>query len=192
LAGRPKRGEPLLSLERIVDKAWELVNREGMIGLSTRRLASELGVKSPALYWHFKSKQQLLGLMVESILEDSIAIAPPHPDWWEWMRTVGSAQHQSLLANRDGGLIAANSSPTDRMRNEVFTTAIGRMEQAGFSRTEAAAAWGGMASLVLGSVIYQQNDATRQFAETFGDAESNFDLALSTYILGLRTIVRER
>lgn len=192
MAGRPKRGEATLSLERIIDEAWRLVNRDGLPGLSTRRLASELGVQSPALYWYVKNKRQLLGLMVERILEGSIATVPEHADWWEWMRTVGRAQHQSLLANRDGGLIAANSSPTDRMRNEVFANAIARLEQAGFSRSEAAAAWGGMASLVLGTVIYQQNDDTRQFAEAFGDAGSNFDVALSAYILGLRAAATER
>ncbi len=186
MAGRPKRGEPSLTQERIVDEAWALVDREGLGGLSTRKPAEQLGVQSPALYWHVKNKRQLLGLMVERILENSIMALSDGLEWWEWMREAGKEQHRTLLAHRDGGMIAAINLPSGRLRSEVFTKAIERLEAAGFTRESAAAAWGGLASMVLGSVIYEQNLDTKDFAAAFGDPAQTFDYALETYIGGLR------
>jgi AcrR family transcriptional regulator len=49
------------SLDRavIVATALMLLDEVGIDGLSTRRLAAELGIKSASLYWHFKDKAEL-------------------------------------------------------------------------------------------------------------------------------------
>ena len=53
------------SLDRatIVRTALRLLDEVGIDGLSTRRLAAELGIKSASLYWHFKDKTELLNEM---------------------------------------------------------------------------------------------------------------------------------
>lgn len=163
-----------------------MVDREGLAGLSTRRIAAELGVQSPAIYWHVKDKKELLGLMIERVLEGSISIAPMGAVWWEWLYDVGREQHRMLLSHRDGGVIASSSIPSERMRNEVFELAVSRLVSAGFSRQDAAAAWGGLASLVLGAVIYQQNQSTLEFAATYGDPQYAFEVALRAYVIGIK------
>ncbi|WTW96041.1 TetR/AcrR family transcriptional regulator C-terminal domain-containing protein [Streptomycetaceae bacterium NBC_01309] len=71
--GRPR--QPLLSRDRIVDAALALVDAEGLDVLSTRRLASELGVSGPALYNHFATKDELLDAVVDTVLgEVDIAV----------------------------------------------------------------------------------------------------------------------
>ncbi|HLY78819.1 MAG TPA: TetR family transcriptional regulator, partial [Caulobacteraceae bacterium] len=54
-------GDRRMALERrkIVETALGLLDDVGMDGLSTRRLAAELGVKGPSLYWHFKNMREL-------------------------------------------------------------------------------------------------------------------------------------
>ena len=44
----------------IVHAALRLLDEVGIDGLSTRRLAAELGIKSASLYWHFKDQGELL------------------------------------------------------------------------------------------------------------------------------------
>lgn len=176
---------PKLTIDGIVDHAWNLVERDGLAGLSTRRLATELGVQSPALYWHVKNKKELLGLMIERVLEGSIASIPEEKDWRSWLYKVGLEQHRILLSHRDGGIIASVSAPTERMRNEVFKNAIDRLVHNGVARERAAAIWGGLASLVLGAVIYQQNQDVRAFARIFGEPETTFKIALEAYVKGL-------
>jgi len=45
----------------VVDRALALADAAGLEALTIRKLASELGVTPMALYWHFRSKDELLG-----------------------------------------------------------------------------------------------------------------------------------
>lgn len=186
MAGRPRKGEPTLNLDKIIQIAWQLVDREGLDGLSTRKLAAELNVKGPALYWHFKNKDQLLNLMMEQALEGTIAAAPDSLPWPEWMLTVGRQQRLTLLSHRDSGFIAVRAEPTSRLREEVFESAVQRLMKAGFNRVDAAWAFGGLARIVLGSVLYEQNPHTRAFAAAFGNPAMQFEYALGAYVRGLQ------
>src|ERR1700722_15344659 len=56
-----------LARDQLVDAALELMQEAGLEALSTRRLAERLGVKSPALYWHVRNKDELLGLVADAI-----------------------------------------------------------------------------------------------------------------------------
>jgi TetR/AcrR family transcriptional regulator, tetracycline repressor protein len=192
MAGRPKKGESNLDVGRIVQAAWRLVDREGVEALSTRALAAELNVKGPALYWHVRNKQQLLSLMLESALGDTIVATPANAPWWEWLQLVGREQRRTLLAHRDSGLIASRAPPTDRLRDEIFPKAMSPLMAAGFSKNEAAAAFGSMASLVLGTVIYEQDPATRAFLLSFNDPDESFDFALDAYVTGLRSKLADK
>ncbi|GAA0294008.1 TetR/AcrR family transcriptional regulator [Streptomyces turgidiscabies] len=62
---RPRK--PLLSTDLIVETARALVDSEGLAALSTRRLAAELGVSGPSLYNHFRTKDQILEAVADSV-----------------------------------------------------------------------------------------------------------------------------
>ena len=68
---RPVRGkdsEPSLSLERIVTVAVELLDADGIGGLSMRRLAESLGSGVMSLYWHVSNKEDVFDLALDSVL----------------------------------------------------------------------------------------------------------------------------
>ncbi|MFE6052706.1 TetR/AcrR family transcriptional regulator C-terminal domain-containing protein [Kitasatospora sp. NPDC056446] len=104
-----------LSRDDVVRTALRLLNEEGIEGLTTRRLARELGVQSPALYWHFKSKRELLDLMAEAMLAE--ALPPdrePDPEHWpDWIAADARAKRHALLAYRDGARVHAGTLPTE-------------------------------------------------------------------------------
>lgn len=62
---RPRK--PLLSTDRIVSTARELVDAEGLGAVSTRRLAARLGVSGPSLYNHFRTKDEILEAVADSV-----------------------------------------------------------------------------------------------------------------------------
>lgn len=67
----PRRGpRPGLSLERIVDAAFELADTEGLEALSMARLGKALGVSAMALYRHVSSKDELLALLADRMARD--------------------------------------------------------------------------------------------------------------------------
>lgn len=71
-AGRAGQG---LTRERIIRAAIALVDTEGLAALSMRRLATEFGTSTMALYRHVPSKGELVRLMSEAVFSEG----PPGP-----------------------------------------------------------------------------------------------------------------
>lgn len=63
------RSEPPLSRDRIVAAAVELLDAQGVDGLTMRRLADRLGSGVMSLYWHVDSKEDVFDLALDSVLE---------------------------------------------------------------------------------------------------------------------------
>ncbi|WP_117233004.1 TetR/AcrR family transcriptional regulator [Vibrio maerlii] len=67
--GRPTADKPALSMEKILEQAKMLMQREGKIP-SIRRLASSLEVDAMAIYYYFTNKAELLESITVSLVED--------------------------------------------------------------------------------------------------------------------------
>jgi len=188
--GRPRTGEEAIDVRRIVTEAWALVDRSGMAGLSTRALAAALHVKSPALYWHVRNKEELLSLMVEHLLQDSLEGIPPDLHWTEWLKQVARRQRQLLLSHRDSGFIASLAPPSARIREDVFTRIMAPLLASHLPGELASAAAGGLAALILGWVIYEQRPDTREFMEAYHRPERAFELLIESLVSGLAATAR--
>ncbi len=70
-------GEPPLSRDRIVATALELLDADGLDGLTMRRLADRLGAGVMSLYWHVDNKEDVLDLALDSVLDYR---GPPQSD----------------------------------------------------------------------------------------------------------------
>jgi TetR/AcrR family tetracycline transcriptional repressor len=99
-----------LDKAHIVDTALTLLNEVGLDALTTRLLAERLGVKQPALYWHFKGRQALLNAMNDRMLTLA-GRTPPQPgqDWRDYLRANARAFRESLLKHRDGARVHAGT-----------------------------------------------------------------------------------
>lgn len=64
-----ERSEPPLSRERIVATAVELLDAQGVDGLTMRGLADRLGSGAMSLYWHVDNKEDVFDLALDSVLE---------------------------------------------------------------------------------------------------------------------------
>ncbi len=102
-----------MALERhiVVEAALKLLNDVGMDGLTTRRLAKELGVQGPALYWHFENKQELIDAMAQAILAKAFMPIEPGEDWADWLGRRAHNTRRTLLSYRDGGRLLAGFRP---------------------------------------------------------------------------------
>jgi len=56
-----------LSRAAVVERALELADNDGLEALTIRRLAAALGVTPMALYWHFRSKEELTAGLADRI-----------------------------------------------------------------------------------------------------------------------------
>lgn len=86
-----RKPEPAgLSQESIRVAALALIDRGGLDDFSTRKLGRELGCEAMAIYWYYKSKDELLDAVVDELMRDVVAVvaAPASRDWIEIVRSV--------------------------------------------------------------------------------------------------------
>jgi len=77
-------GGPPLSLERIVATAVDLLDSQGVDGLSMRRLADRLGAGAMSLYWHVGNKEEVFDLALDAVL----AYRPSDAEGRDWRDSV--------------------------------------------------------------------------------------------------------
>jgi AcrR family transcriptional regulator len=95
---RGRGPRPSLTLGRIVEAAVAVADRDGVDGLSMRRVASELGVGAMSLYRYVPGKTELLNLMLD-------AVSDPHTDpariagrpWRDVVEDVARGSYQLYL-----------------------------------------------------------------------------------------------
>jgi TetR/AcrR family tetracycline transcriptional repressor len=152
-----------LSQVRIVDAAVELLARVGLDGLTLRKLAGELGVSAPTLYWHVDSKRHLLDLMVEEIYGRADVRSEPAPGepWWQWLASNARAQRMALLSVRDAALVVAGNRPTERSLPFLERT-LGSLLQAGVDSATGLRLLRSLNDYVIGSAIEYQSMMARE------------------------------
>ncbi len=158
--------------EQVVRTAIQLLDEGGLHHLTLRRLAAELGVQAPALYWHVRNKRELLDLMAEEIAAGAVPEteheAPLGKAFWDWWAQRAVASRRALLSHPDGALVAAGNRPTAGMlpRIEALLRAFAAQ---GFPPGEALAAILSFGNLVAGSALEEQASAQRPAESTERD-----------------------
>jgi TetR/AcrR family transcriptional regulator, tetracycline repressor protein len=158
---RADEGEATMRLdrERVVRTALRVLNEVGLEGLTLRRIAGELDVQAPALYWHVRNKQELLDEMATAILRDLLAVAaPPIPDapWQQWILRSNRDLRAMLLSYRDGAKVFSGTYLTDDTLLQATELPLRKLTAAGFSVRDAAHGWATAYSYTIGFVIEEQ------------------------------------
>jgi TetR/AcrR family transcriptional regulator, tetracycline repressor protein len=71
-----------LSKRAVIDRALKLADADGLDALTIRKLAQDLGVTPMALYWHFRSKEELLEGVAERVWSEIDVHVNPSVPWW--------------------------------------------------------------------------------------------------------------
>ncbi len=149
----------------MVAAAIKVLDEEGLDKLSLRRLARELGVAAPALYWHFRDKQELLDQMVVTMAGDNVWLPPqPGEPWDAWLAERARRQRVAMLAHRDSARLAAGTRPTAALF-PLIDDRIGTLAEAGFTPGQALRAVLVVSSYVTGFVLDEQAEAARESEE---------------------------
>lgn len=82
----PDGERPRLSKRTVTDRALKLADAGGLDALTVRKLAQDLGVTPMALYWHFRSKEDLLEGMAERIWDEIDVDVDPKAPWHAQLR----------------------------------------------------------------------------------------------------------
>ncbi|WP_030609526.1 TetR/AcrR family transcriptional regulator C-terminal domain-containing protein [Streptomyces sclerotialus] len=152
-----------LDRTQVVDTALRLLNDVGLDGLTLRRIAKELNVQAPALYWHFKNKQELLDEMATEMLRRMIAEYTGGREggaggaWQESLTGTCRALRRTLLGYRDGGKVFSGTRMTDDSYAAPMEAFLRELTGAGFTLRDAAHAWWTAYNFTIGLVIEEQS-----------------------------------
>jgi AcrR family transcriptional regulator len=98
--GRPREGEQRLSRAAILEAALRIVDREGIEGLTMRRLAAALGVNPMSIYHHLPGKAAVLSGLVELVFSEMRVAAPADgASWQERVKQAARAYRRVLRAH---------------------------------------------------------------------------------------------
>jgi TetR/AcrR family transcriptional regulator, tetracycline repressor protein len=164
-----------LDRQTVVRAALRLLDQAGLDGLTVRKLALELGVQAPALYWHFKNKQELLDAMATTVISEGIresGLAANDADWPEWAMELGKSMRRILLRHRDGARMFSGRYMTDSALFEVMEIALGKLTAAGIPLRAAARGLNAIYCYAVGFTIEEQAIFPRP-----GKRSKRYDLA---------------
>ncbi|HKA48581.1 MAG TPA: TetR/AcrR family transcriptional regulator [Candidatus Dormibacteraeota bacterium] len=144
-----------LDQDRIVEAALELLDRDGLVGVTTRRLAERLGVRSPSLYWHIRDREQLLGLLSDRIVADA-RWPEPSSGWRGTAEGLMREYLRCLLAHRDAARVVAGRPPMGPNRLRGAEMLLRALLSAGLGDREAIDAGLVLTTYVVGFALEQQ------------------------------------
>ncbi|MBS2536483.1 TetR/AcrR family transcriptional regulator C-terminal domain-containing protein [Catenulispora sp. NF23] len=172
----------------VLDAASTLLDEAGLDAFSTRKLATRLGVRVGALYWHYPSRQALLDAVAEQIVAEASAAPIPDGDWPEQAGAMIHALRDAMLAHADGARIIVEMDTPGPNAQAYIERLRGLLTAAGMDPATAENAADVLTSYLNGYTIEEQaHKAGQQRATT----DRGFEFGLNVVLAGLRTIAAE-
>ncbi|MDQ0962912.1 AcrR family transcriptional regulator [Streptomyces sp. B4I13] len=167
---RPRK--PLLSTDRIVETARALVDTEGLAAVSTRRLAAELGVSGPSLYNHFRTKDEILEAVADSVsAQVDLSMFEDAGREWHTALHDWAVSYRAALRDHPNIVPVLARGPGRRPAGLRLADAVyGAMVRAGWPAAQATSIGALMRYFIMGSAL-------GSFAGGFVDDVSAYDPA---------------
>lgn len=187
-----------MSTDAIVRTAVELMVERGLAAVTLRRIASELDVSAPTLYWYISSKRELMDRVAEHLLHrgrtDAYDRPAPDQPWWEWLEQRSRAMYDLMVSVRDAPQVVAGNRPTvDSLPHT--NCALGELIAAGFPADEALQVFWVLGGYLGGMALEAQSEQARAEAvvddsaiiEAAADADRYPHLAAALHARRCRT-----
>ena len=206
--------EPL-TRDAIVDAALALLEREGLQGVSMRKLAQELGSGAASLYWHVGDKEELLSLMLDRIVGESEVPDPDPEHWQEQVKEMLRAMRRQMLQRRDAAQLSLGRVPTGPNSLPVMERTLAVLHAAGLPpRVTSYAA--DMFALFVGGFAFEESMPRANDPQAFGEyiaslppeqfptltalagdlteggADERFEFAIDLLVKGLEAVANRR
>ncbi|QYN24779.1 TetR/AcrR family transcriptional regulator C-terminal domain-containing protein [Amycolatopsis sp. DSM 110486] len=152
----------------VVTAALELLDAEGLDGLTMRELGARLGVRADAIHGLFKDKDALLGAMADRI---TAAITETPFDDGPWDAQLVELAHRArgaLLAHRDGARVVAGTSVVEPNTVRGGEAALRALADAGMPIERAGWVVFALLHYVLGHTIEEQAERSGDQARDAG------------------------
>jgi TetR/AcrR family transcriptional regulator, tetracycline repressor protein len=131
---------PRLSKAAVVERGLALADAEGLDAVTIRRLAADLGVTPMALYWHFRSKDELLSGLADRVWAEIDVDVDPDAGWAAQLRSLLESLIHVLRTHPSATqLLLSGEKRTSEPAMIANEVALEVLDRAGFDAEHAAA-----------------------------------------------------
>lgn len=142
-----------LTRDRILAAAMALADAHGIETLSMRRLAQDLGVEAMSLYNHVANKDDILGAIVDRVVEEFETPMPGEP-WQTAIRRSAMSAHEVLLRHPWAANPMLTGPAPGGARLGYMDALLGCLRDAGFSADMTHHAYHALDSHVMGFTLW--------------------------------------
>jgi len=145
----PPPQEKGLTEERVVAAALNLIDKSGLSNFSLRDVARSLNVYPTAVYWHVKSRDELLGRVVAYATRD---VAPPAAtdDWKALLREMCHRYRRAIQAHPNiAPLIGSQLRANGGIRADLIDRLLSALASVGFADEQLLDAY----NVVIGALV---------------------------------------
>lgn len=145
-----------LTERRIAEAALRLVDREGVDGLSMRKLAHDLGTAPMSLYTYFPDRDAVLEAAAQLLLAE-IAVPEEGLEWRETIRQIMRSVRSVGLAHRQAAGLMSRFAPRTLDALAFVEAGFRAFARAGFDQVSTARCYRALAVYSLGSFDVELN-----------------------------------
>ncbi|MFI9817890.1 TetR/AcrR family transcriptional regulator [Saccharothrix variisporea] len=168
---------PILSASRIRAAALHIIDRDGLDGLSMRKLAAELGVQAASLYGHVSTKDDLLHEVASEILEKVDVSGFAGGDWRHGL-TACARSYREALARHPNIVPFLAYGPAHREASlRRLDVVHGALVAAGWTRREATMIAASLMYLVFGAALSSFSSGFSEDQSLYRERYPNLDKA---------------
>jgi AcrR family transcriptional regulator len=143
-----------LSRERVLRAAIGLADETGIEALSMRKLGQELGVEAMSLYNHVANKDDILGGMVDIVI-DEIELPAKGADWKAAIRGTAMSAYEVLLGHPWAANLVLSGPGLSYARLRYMDGILGCLRAGGFSAEMTDHAYHALDSHIMGFTLWQ-------------------------------------
>jgi len=160
-----------LTRDRILATAIEIADERGVGAVTMREVASRLGVEAMSLYNHVKNKDDILGGMLDLVVEQ-FDLPTDVSDWREAMRRRAVSAHEVFGRHPWAPLLLDSRDSSGPSAMRYYDWVLGTLMRAGFSLDAAARSFSVLDSYIYGFGIEQINFSAESDASPEERAEA--------------------
>jgi TetR/AcrR family transcriptional regulator, tetracycline repressor protein len=169
-----------LTPRAVVDGALSLADSRGLAAVTIRRLAKELGVTPMALYWHFRSKDELLEGVAARMFEEVDLSVDASATWQEQLKALLGSMLGVLRAHPSTAILLSTRTASSEGSLRATEVALDILRRGGFSPAEATQIARHALSTVVNLVSGEPGVVARDESEEMIDARRRARLFLES------------
>lgn len=178
----PRPSQSLLNRHVVVTAALKIIDEDGLEAFSLPRLATELQVRTPSLYYHFQDRAEIMAAIArEIVMQARLPRARSVENWMEWFVDLGLSFRRTVLRHRNAAPVLLQYLPRDVL-TRTYEDSTRFLAEAGVPVRLHVIVLDGLDKITLGAALIEAVKTPAQRARIFPNVDPDDQPALAAAV----------